>query len=415
MATCPLEGQVVDRVTPKVYKPKTVKYTPLGLLSIAANIPDHYEVIIIDASSFCLTVEQLLEQIETLQPDILGLSVVTYRAWAMREILTRTSVPIKVVGGPHATYHAETVLKQGADAVFKGDAEATFPLWLQRGMPSGVFAGDPVDLNKIPFPDRQRIDLAAYSIQVDKRKNLLFDAGRLRLPMFSSKGCPLKCIYCDVQQKNYNAKSPETILKEFKVLKNLGASSIHILDDTFNIEKRRVIQFSQLLQNAELKIDWSARGAVEGRETVIKALTDAGCQRFHVGIEHLDDRVLHYFRKAQRYKDVVRFCKLCDRYNLMLLAYFILGAPGETDLYRQRLPDLIRGLGIKLPFFNVLTPLSETAYYQDLLKRGVFKRDFWQDFIENPVRDFQIPSHRSEEEEQMLADTLTHYLSLSFV
>lgn len=408
---CPPDGQVVDRQTPEIYKEKAVKYTPLGVLSLMANIPEHHTVTLIDASSLDLSVEALLAHIAELNPDILGISSVTYRAWSMWEILQKSQVPLKVVGGPHATYHHAAIRTQGAHAVFVGDAESTFPQWLEEGCPEGTFHGDPSDLNAIPFPARHVLNLDDYRLERAGAR-LLFDAGNLRLPMFSSKGCPLKCIYCDVQQKQYNTKSPQVIFNEFHVLKGLGATSIHVLDDTFNLEKKRVLEFCRLLTENQFDVGWSVRGVLEVREEVIKALAEAGCTRFHVGIEHLNNDILKYFRKAQRYKDVAKFCALCNKYNITIVGYFVIGAPGESDDYRQKLPEMIRSLGIHIPYFNVLTPLAETDYYFDLLKKGILKTDFWKDFVRAPPRTFELPQFRSRSEEQELTDTLTRYFDI---
>ena len=409
LAVCPYDGEVIDRVTHQVYKPSAVKYMPLGLLSLASSIAD-YEVSILDGASRGMTVDEMLEEIEALQPDILGLSVVTYRAWAMQQILHRTTVPIKVVGGPHATENHAYILQQGADAVFVGDAEETFPKWLKDGCPSGVIKGGPVDLDSIPYPNRKLVDLDDY--RIESTKGLLFDVGNLRLPIYSSKGCPLKCIYCDVQQKKFYSMSPERIVDEFRQLKEVGATSIHILDDAFNIQKDRVIKFCRLLIEDGLKIDWSVRGIVEVREEVVRALAEAGCRRFHVGIEHLDDDVLSYFRKSHRYDHVQRFCKLCKKYGIDILGYFIIGAPGETAEYRDKLPDMIKELGITIPYFNVLTPLSETIFYQQLLEDGTFAIDFWDEFSKKPEKNYEIPSHRTLEEEKELQRVLASYIEI---
>jgi radical SAM superfamily enzyme YgiQ (UPF0313 family) len=409
LTVCPYEGEVIDRVTHQVYKPSAIKYMPLGLLSLAASVSD-YDVTIVDGASRGLTVDETLKEIEALQPDILGLSAVTYRAWSMREILRRSTAQIKVVGGPHATENSRYILKQGADAVFVGDAEETFPEWLKNGCPPGVIKGDPVDLDKIPYPNRNLVNLDDY--RIESTKGLLFDAGNLRLPIYSSKGCPLKCIYCDVQQKKFYSMSPYRIVEEFKALVGVGATSIHILDDAFNIQKDRVIKFCEILTESGIKIDWSVRGIVEVREDVIRALAEAGCRRFHVGIEHLDDGVLTYFRKSHRYGHVQRFCKLCKKYGIDILGYFIIGAPGESTEYRKKLPGMIKDLGISIPYFNVLTPLSETVFYQRLLEDGTFSSDFWGQFSSDPVKCFEIPSHRTQEEELELQKTLTSYIEI---
>jgi anaerobic magnesium-protoporphyrin IX monomethyl ester cyclase len=404
----PYEGEVLDRVTAKFYKNSAVKYMPLGILSIAANIPKKYEVKILDSASLGLNLNQTIEEIEKYEPDVLGLSVVTYRAWAMCEILKRTSAPIKVVGGPHATRNAQNILKQGANSVFIDDAELSFPKWLDDGCPDGVYSGGQIDLGSIPFPARHLLDLKDYMIE--ENEDLLFKVGNLRLPMFSSKGCPLKCTYCDVQQKKFNFKPPHIVAEEFKLLIKLGATSVHILDDAFNIERDRIEKICQHLIENKIDIDWSARGTVEIRESVISSLSSAGCKRLHVGIESLDDKVLAWFKKSQRLKHTEQFAKYCSDYKIDILAYFIIGSPMETDSYRKKLPNMIKELGIKLPYFNLLTPLAETPYYAQLLKDGVFKVDHWSEFAKSPVKDFIIPEVRSESEEEELKEVIDSYV-----
>jgi len=404
----PYEGEVRDRVTAKFYKNSAVKYMPLGVLSVAACIPEGYEVSVLDAASRGLNLAETIEEIDNIQPDILGLSVVTYRAWAMVQILQQTSAPIKVVGGPHATFNHKVILEQGADAVFVGDAERTFPQWLSDGCPSGVFESPPVDLNTIPFPARHLLDIREY--EIEPNDDMLFNVGRYRLPMYSSKGCPLKCIYCDVQQKVFNFKSPERCVEEFKELISMGATSIHILDDAFNILKDRVSVMAKLFAEHEIHVDWSARGTVETREKVVADLGAGGCKRLHVGIEHLDDQVLEYFNKAQRFKHIQRFAQLCNDHGITILGYFIIGAPMETEAYRRDLPRMIEELGIRLPFINILTPLAETPYYYQLLRDGTLDRDYWSEFCANPAKDFEMPSARSLQEDQELQAIIDGYV-----
>ena len=409
LAVMPYEGEVGEQITHKHFKNNAVKYMPLGVLSLAANIPTEYETIIVDAASRGLSLEETITEIEKHKPDILGLSVVTYRAWAMVEVLRKTSCKIKVVGGPHTTYNSEVILKQGADAVFVGDAEKIFPKWLANNCPKGVFKSKPVPLDILPFPARHLMNMNDYLINFNK--DLLFNVGKLRLPMFSSKGCPYKCIYCDVQQKDFNFKSPERCVEEFEELIELGATSIHILDDAFNINKDRIRKMAQLIVKKGIRVDWSARGTVEIRESVISDLAEAGCNRLHIGIEHLDDNVLEYFKKACRYKHIERFCKLCDKYGISILGYFIIGAPNETENYRKDLPKMIEDLNIKLPYFNLLAPLAETPFYYELLRKKVFKKDHWKDFCANPKKSWMFPSHRTDHEDSRLKGIMDGYVT----
>jgi anaerobic magnesium-protoporphyrin IX monomethyl ester cyclase len=408
-AVMPYEGEVHDKVTDKFYKNDAVKYMPLGVLSLAACIPPSYEVKVLDAASRGLTVEETVQEIEEFAPDILGISVVTYRAWAMVQILKRCTAPVKVVGGPHATKNAAFIIEQGADAVFIDDAEVAFPAWLAKGCPKGIFNGGQANLDILPLPARRLLKQEDYFIEPND--DLLFDVGHLRLPLFSSKGCPFSCIYCDVQQKTFNFKSPGRVGEEFLDLIEYGATSIHILDDAFNIRRNRVIDICRTVKDLEIDIDWSARSTVENRELVIQELADAGCKRLHVGIESLDDQVLKNLKKSQKYEHIAKFAEYCGRYGVDILGYFILGAPGETEAYRQTLPEKINDLGIRIPYFNILTPLAETPYYSQLLKEGRFPRDHWEDFSRDPVKDFIMPDIRPAEERAMLEATIKDFVT----
>lgn len=404
------DGEVKAEVTPKFFLNPVVKYMNLGIVSLASYL--ECEVEILDASSMGLTIDETINKIEEYKPDVLAITAVTFRAWAVKEILERTTCKIKSVGGPHATSNANNLIKQGATAVFVGDGDITFPTWIDNNCPNGIFTDSNVDLNKIPIPDRNVVNLDDYKNEVGT--GLLTDVGNLRLPMFSSKGCPFKCIYCDVQGKEFLWKTPETFLKEFEYLISIGATSIHILDDCFNINRKRVVDICNLIKENDIKIDWSVRGKVETREEVIKSLAEAGCKRFHVGIEHLDDNVLKYFRKNHRYRDVEVFCNLCKKYGIQMLGYFIIGAPDETKQYRKSFPDMIKTLGINIPYFNVLTPLSETPYYDMLMKNGLLKKDYWKEFVDNPIRDFKMPSGRTKDEDEDLYSDLKNYMDIFY-
>jgi len=357
-----------------------------------------------------LLTEEVIAEIERIKPDILGISAVTHRAWQMSEILNKASSPIKVVGGPHTTLNAKAILRQGAHAVFIGDAENNFPRWIYEGCHAGIFVGQPSNLNEIPLPARDLVDLDDY--RIIPNDDLLFNVGSLRLPMFSSKGCPYKCVYCDIREKSFNWKSPKRVVEEFHDILKIGATSVHILDDCFNVKKDRVKQICDGLIRDGVPIDWSVRGAVEVREEVLKSLHDAGCKRIHVGIEHLDDTILKWFRKSHRYKHIEEFCRLSEKYDITLLGYFIIGAPGETREYRENLPEQIKRLNIKIPFINLLSPLYGTEYYNELLKNGIYDRDYWLDFIENPVKNFLMPSPRSDAEEKEVTALQEWYVEL---
>ena len=122
LSTLPTEGEFINWTTSRDFTkdPKIVKYMPLGILSLASNMRNDVDVKILDPPSEGWTIEQTIGKIENENPDVVGLSAITRRTYALKTILERIDVPYVAVGGPHATHYADLILRQGADAVFVG-------------------------------------------------------------------------------------------------------------------------------------------------------------------------------------------------------------------------------------------------------------------------------------------------------
>jgi len=399
LTTMPAEGEFVDWTTPKYFDPTRVnKYMPLGILSLATNITKNHEVIILDPSSEGWTIEETITRINNEKPDVVGLSVPTRRVYAMTQILKKISAPYKAVGGPHATFYPNQILKAGADAVFVGSlADLEFNDAVEK-QPKGVIYCK-TDINKIKFPKRDLLNVNEYFPKV----SVLFKAPN-RLPMFSSIGCPNNCVFCNVQCKKIQLKDPKIILDEMDHLYSIGSRSIHILDDNFNVIKNHVTGILDEMEQRNFKLEWSGRGQTRMDLSLVKRLAESGFKRIHVGFEALDDDILRFFNKSENVAEIKEFCKEMGKNEIDILAYFILGSPVETKEYLEKFPGMIRELGIKYPFFNILFPEPDTEYYRQLVKQGHFKKDYWAEYMENPTPYFEIPYPYGEEKKQEVID-----------
>jgi len=386
LITLPSEKKCRDWRAPDYYQTtKSARYMPLGLLSLATNLSRSHDVEILDASAKDLTIEQTISEIETRSPDILGISSLTERAYAMREILQRTSVPYKAVGGPHMTYYTEQTLRQGADAVFVGHlADLEFNEAVEN-LPKGIINCE-TKIDQIKFPDRNFVDIDYYF-----PKKFVFFEAQNRLPMFSSIGCPHHCTFCDVQTKKIQRKSPEKVVEEMKYLHSLGSRSIHVLDDNFNVNEPHVHRIMNEMGKQRFSCEWSGRGQARMSEDLAARLSEYDFKRIHVGFEALDDQMLRFFRKPQNTEQIARFCNTMNKHKIDMLGFFIVGTPVETEEYLRRFPKQIKELNIKYPYVQILYPAPNTEYYSQLLKQGIYKKDIWKEFMENPIPDFVIP------------------------
>jgi len=404
LTTLPKEGSAISWVSPKYYYPDDAKYIPLGLLSLATNLPKRHEVKVLDPHSNNWSIERTIEEIESEKPDILGISVATFKAYPMVEVLKRTSVPYKVVGGPHATHNAEQILNQGADAVFVGQlTDLEFAEAIDSRPKGAIYCN--TQINQIKFPDRNFIDVDSYF-----PKGNLFKSSK-RMPMFSGVGCPHRCRFCDVQTRKVQRKIPSSMLEEMIYLKNMGAKSIHVYEDNFNTDENYLKEVCNEMDKRDFYSEWSGRGEAKMTLDTAKMLAKRGFKRIHVGIESLSDETLRWFRKAVNYSQIQKFCDTMNKTGIDLVGFLIVGAPTETEEDRKTMFTKIKELNIKYPLINILQPLPDTEYYRDLLREGVYKRDYWQEFIQNPTPDFIVPFPYGEKKWQEDADFvegLTH-------
>lgn len=399
LTTLPTEGEYHDWTTNKHYLPDKVnRYMPLGILSVATNLPTGHDVTILDPSSYGWSITQTIQEIEALKPDVLGFSAVNKRAYALMRLLAETTCEYKCVGGPHATYHSDEIICQGADAVFIGPlADREFAEAIYSKPLGKIYCK--TDINDIAFPNRTFCKVEDYFPQT----SVLFKASK-RLPMFSSVGCLNRCNFCSVQSKTMHLKDPAVVVSEMIYLQWLGATSIHILDDNFNLNQKHLEQILNEMELNKFAGEWSARGQTRMDLSVVPRMKQLGFTRIHVGIEALDQDILDFFNKPERLIDIDRFCITMYQNGVDVIGYFIIGAPVETELYRKNLATNIRNLGIKHPLINQLFPEPDTVYYRSLMTDGIVKTDYWKDYFKHPTPDFIPPYPYGEKrKKEMLA------------
>lgn len=436
----PRDGEVKDVATPDYLLYDFMNYPPLGLLAVAAGVDPRHDLQILDSPTRNMTIEDIVSYIKDSEPDMLGISVVTRRVYpmyaiskAVKEQLPDTTV---VVGGPHVNvFPMETMQLGTVDFVLPGYGEKKFPMLVEAletkedrehllgNIPGLIYRSNgqikvnppgetSTNLDDLPFPKRSLINLDDYFSAADK----------LRMTtMYTSRGCPFRCVFCDVGEKTFRYRSPEKIVDEFESIASLGIQEIHIFDDTFNVNRQRVIDMCKEIIRRGLKISWSARARVVPMDReMISIMKKAGCRRLHVGVEAFDDYILKAIKKNITLEQIHSFFALCNEFKIDTLAYFIVGFPQETEEYRKTLFGKLKKLDATYLYLNILYPTAKSELYHDLLKNGVYDRDYWQEFVNSPVRDFELPLCRPPELQQELIKLVDDvhrkfYLSPQFI
>ncbi|MFH0864276.1 MAG: radical SAM protein [Candidatus Gottesmanbacteria bacterium] len=388
------------------------KIAPLSLLYVAAIAEQAgHTVIIIDATVDHRSIDQIINRIKVFSPDLIGFTMTTYMfyqtlSW-IKEIKKRIDLPI-LIGGQHlGTYPAETMTHKEIDYAVIGEAEITLPQLLtaiENGnllnpVPGIAFRQEGkviftppqvkfMDINKIPFPSRHLLDMSKYYNFVSKRKNFT--------PMITSRGCPFRCIFCDLKKTNWRMRSPENVIAEIRQCYfDFGIREIDFYDSSFTVDKQRVIDLCRLLSKQNLDLSWSVRTRVDCVDKeMLKELSKAGCVRIMYGIESSNQDILVSLHKGitiERIKKVIGWTK---KYNMEALGFFIIGSPGET---RQTALQTIK-FACELPLdwvqFTRMIPFPATELYQMMMEDT--GKDYWRKFVLNPKNEKPLPLIRAK-------------------
>ncbi|MFP4055897.1 MAG: B12-binding domain-containing radical SAM protein [Candidatus Brocadiia bacterium] len=383
---------------------------PLGLLYLAAVLQarsDH-AVGVVDAMAEGLSYPQLGSRIAEAEPDLVGISAMTFTLLdVVRAVATaRQAAPRArvAVGGPHVhLYPRETAALSGVDFALRGEGDLTFLELCDRldcpsaweEVPGLVFRRDgqlvetppapPIDdLDALPFPARHLVPIERYSSVLAHRRPVT--------TMFTSRGCPYRCTFCDRPHlgKKFRAQSAARVVDEMAACAAMGIPEILVYDDTFTVRRQRVLDICSGIQRRALDVGWDIRARVDTVDPeMLAALRAAGCERIHYGVEAGSDRLMQVLRKGITVEQARQAFRDTRRAGIATLAYFMIGIPGETEADVRQTFELARQLRPDVVHITILTPFPGTAIYHQALEEGVYERDYWRDFALQPRPGFR--------------------------
>ncbi len=195
--------------------------------------------------------------------------------------------------------------------------------------------------------------------------------------LYTGRGCPAKCTFClwpqTIGGHQYRAKSPEAVGKEMALAKSIWGNSVREYffdDDTFTIDKKRVIAISEHLK--KLNLTWSCNARANLDYDTLKTLRDNGLRLLLVGFESGNQGILDGVKKGIKLEVARKFMKNCNKLGIKVHGAFILGLPNES---KQTIEDTIRFACEVSPHtiqVSIASPYPGTELYQQAQENGWF-------------------------------------------
>lgn len=367
---------------------------PLGLLYVATSLKDAFkdkvEIRIESFQERKHSLNHVANLLGTFSPDILGLRSLTMGRKLLHEIATLAKqscrIPFVIAGGPHATDSPDDVLNNPSfDCAVIGEGERTAVDLVDRFMSNqsinsvpGIAlrtqqgtqftpARAPVEnLDQIPIPDYSLVDFQGMN-----RGHVDFSF-RLNVPhanLFSSRGCPYKCIYCHhVFGKRFRVHSPERLMEEIKILHDeYGIKNFQIIDDIFNLDRGRALRFYELVIRSNMSLVLSFPNGLRGDrvdEEMVDAMWEAGVRYIAYAVETGSPRIqklIHKHLDLDRIQDAI---SLSTAKGIVTRGFFMIGFPTETEEDVQRTIEFAKASDLVSSMFFTVVYFPGTPLYQ---------------------------------------------------
>lgn len=363
------ESEVVgwlDRTARNVAHQKAY-VVPLHLATIAALTPDHHQVTIWDE-----TVQGPAEQMLDAGFDLVGLtgySTEFDRALAIADSFRARGVAV-VIGGAGATATPDTAADH-ADAVFVGEAEATWPRFLAEfatGTHARLYQGDgKADMATSPPP---RWDSIAHLLADN------YKTGAVQ----TNRGCPHDCEFCNVWiqfGRDIRTKPVDQVLAEIATLERLGMKRVIFSTDNFIGNPKHAKEILRAL--VPLNRSFAHPLAFTAEITMIAARDDemmallgqANFTGVFIGIESTSPDSLKETRKRQNMKgDLVAQVRKIQSHGLAVVGSMIVGFDHDgADVFDQQF-QFLQEACIAVPRLNILRAYAGTDLYGRMCRDG---------------------------------------------
>jgi len=343
---------------------RKASFPPLGLLTVAAMLPQGWAKRLVDMNI------QALSDADLVWADYVFVSAMAIQRQSAQEVIARCRrLGVKTVaGGPLFTACHEDFPE--VDHLVLGEAELTLPPFLAdllRGEPRHLYADERrAELRTTPIPLWELADVGQYAAM-----NIQY-----------SRGCPFDCEFCDITGLFGRTPRTKELVQLIAELESLYArgwrGAIFFVDDNFIGDRGKLKR-----EVLPAMIDWMERKgrpfyfyteasidlADDGR--LMELMVRAGFEEVFIGIETPHEDGLAESGKVQnRNRDLLASVKRIQRAGLQVHGGFIVGFDSDPPAIFDRQIHFIQESGIVTAMVGMLTALRGTRLHQRLHREG---------------------------------------------
>ena len=323
-------------------------------------------------------------------------------------IKDETGIPV-IVGNAHPSISPQDFIYPGSpfDIVVRGEGELT----LREILTLGTGREELREIRGIAFlnegqigitPKREIMDLCdcgmpAYHMLDTSRYSRPTKYLIRRVPascaiIYIGRGCPFKCGFCAAnavwqanecpQGRSFVRNRPiATVINELTLLeKKYGFDFFYIMDDTFGVTEKEVIEFCEAYRKSGLTMLWAADTRVNSscfkNESILVLMRDAGCIQLDLGVETGSPRLLKIIRKGITVDQIRSAFAQCRKYGIRTFANILINLPEETVEDIRITEDILSEIRPTVVGVGVTQPYPGTDFYEYYIKKPIKPEDY---------------------------------------
>jgi radical SAM superfamily enzyme YgiQ (UPF0313 family) len=340
---------------------------PIGATQLCAILESAgHKASYVDAEALGMSPEKTLEVIKQVQPDALGVTVLSRNAESTKLLVNKIRGIMPdiyiALGGPQCSALKDKILEDTlADSVTVGEADGNIVnIFEQRtkGVINGIF---PPDLDRLPLPLRTKA--------LPPCNTYIGNEPRFESPEVSTlwtRGCPhIGCRFCSLPvfgKSPIRLRHPQNIVDELHQLKrDYGARHVFVYSDELfggtPKQNKWLASVCELIIKNEVGVTWKTQGRCSQKdveEDLLALAAKAGAVAVKWGNESMSQKVLDALNKRISPEDIVFTLRAAKRAGLKNYCFFMVGCLEETEeeyqkslkgvraLYREGLIDWIQ-------------------------------------------------------------------------
>lgn len=419
-------------------------YYPIWLSYATAVVEQEYETRLVDAPAWNWSRGDVIEDVKRFKPDLIVMDSsfpsLKNDIEVAEEIKRNCEAKIVLVGPPASQFPDEILSSDGIDIVARWEYDFTVRdiakaleenrdfkdikgiSYKENGKiihnPNREFTTSE-DLDRIPFVSK------VYKKHLNIRDYYLSSSLYPEVQIFTGRGCPYLCTFCSWTQtlmgRKYRVRSISNVLDELEwIQENLPeVKEVFFEDDTFTINKKRVLEFCKEYRERGLDITWACNARADLDYETMKEMRRANCRLLIVGYESGSDEILRNIKKGITVEQIRRFAKDARRAGLLVHGDFIIGLPGETKETIELTRKLIKETKPDILQVSVASPFPGTEFYEWCKENGYLLINDPNEYLDEQGHQKAIISYpwlTAEEIVQKVDSILKeYYLSLGYV